>query len=128
MEALSTGESYFPSARQWHRIGVSKPPDPHELFVHLDARVTPVTTLQTFKNLQGVWVHRATESDLKLLATLVSLTCMVLMEPVVESLAPLQNLTGLLALNLEDPRTLHGLDRLARLRCLVLRHFRRVRS
>jgi len=128
MKSLSIEQNYFPSPRQWHRIDPLRPSPSEAPFVHLDARVVPVATLKTFSNLQGVWLYRATQDHLEVLAEFASLTCMHLQEPVMDTLPSLGGLTRLRALNLEDPPTLHGLDRLAVLEYLALRHFRRIKS
>ena len=44
------------------------------------------------------------------------------------SLAPLSKLSGLESLELDDPLMISGIERLTSLTCLVLRHFRRVKS
>jgi hypothetical protein len=51
-----------------------------------------------------------------------------LVEPRITSLAPLRHLPNLQALSMEDPPVLHGLDHLQNLRCLTMRHFRRIKS
>ncbi len=48
--------------------------------------------------------------------------------PRITSLAPLRALAHLAALELDDPPTLAGLDQLVELKCLVLRHIRRIKS
>jgi hypothetical protein len=121
-------EAFLPKTQQWHRVGGGKPHDPDARFVYIDARAAPLRILGIFKNLQGVWVGRATESDLEQFAQFPSLTVVRLVAPRITSLAPLQHLPNLEALNLEDPPTVSGLDRLANLRCLALRHFPRIKS
>jgi hypothetical protein len=121
-------EFYLPRRHQWHRVGGAKPRDAEARFVHVDAKTTPLSVLGSFKSLQGVWVGRATESDLDSLARFPSLAVVRLVAPRIISLAPLQHLPNLEALDVEDPPTLFELDQLANLRCLVLRHFPRIKS
>jgi len=129
MDALTyPWELYLPRIQQWHRVGGAKSRVPDAPFVYVDARATPLGILGSFKQLQGVWVGRATESDLEQLAHFPSLASVRLVAPRITSLAPLRHLPNLEALDLEDFPTLFELDCLANLRCLVLRHFPRLKS
>ncbi len=121
-------ENYLPKAQQWYRVDGSKSPVPDAPFVQVDAKVTPLSVLASFERLQAVRVSRATQSDLELLARFASVASVSLVAPQIQSLAPLQALPLLEALNLHDPPTLLGLDELGDLKCLVLRHFRRIKS
>jgi hypothetical protein len=121
-------ELYLPEFRQFYHAEGRTPPGPNELFVRLDARATPLLRLADFKNLKGVWIGAAAQSDLEVLAAIPSLTSVRLVNPRITSLAPLSGLSHLEALSLDDPPTLNELDGLGNLKCLVLRHFRRVRS
>jgi Leucine-rich repeat (LRR) protein len=125
---LSPWEGFLPKTQEWHRIGGTRSHDAEARFVYLDTRATPLKVLGGFKNLQGVWLGSATESDLKSLAQLSSLSVVRLVAPHIASLSPLRHLPNLEGLVLDEPPTLNGLDRLANLRCLVMRHFPRVKS
>ena len=129
MNAISRPwDLYLPKARQWSRVDGSKPPVPDALFVRVDAQVTPIHILGSFRRIQAVWVGHAAQGDVELLADFASLTSVSLVAPRLTSLAPLRALRRLQALELDDPPTLSGLDSLSDLKCLVLRHFRRIRS
>jgi hypothetical protein len=129
MDALAYPyEHYLPKVQQWHRAGGEKPHDPEARFVYVNPRATPLNVLETFKNLEGVWLDRAADADLESTAQYPSVAIMRLRAPRITSLAPLRRLTNLAALSLEDPLVLHGLDRLQSLRCLVMTHFRRIKS
>lgn len=129
MDALAYPyEFYLPKAQQWHHAGGAKPHDPVARFVHVNPAVAPLSVLDDFKGLQGVWLAGATDAHLESLARRPALTVVKLMEPRITSLSPLGRLPKLRALSLEDPPTLRGLEFLQSLRCLAMRHFRRITS
>lgn len=129
MDALSyPGEFYIPKAPHWARLGRSKIPPPGAQFVRIDTKLTAVSVLETVTNLKGVSIGHATQDDLEFITRFAALTCVRLMMPRIASLAPLRALAHLAALELDDPPTLAGLDQLVDLKCLVLRHFRRIKS
>jgi hypothetical protein len=129
MDALTYPyEVYLPKVQQWHRVGGPKPHDPEAEFVFLDTMTTPLAVLEGFKRLQGVWLARAADTHLESLSQIPALAVVRLVEPRITTLAPLRRLPNLQALSLEDPPVLHGLERLQNLRCLTMRHFRRINS
>jgi hypothetical protein len=129
MDALTyPWESYLPKRQQWHRASQSKPYDPEARFMYVNPEATPLSILESFKSLQGVWVERAADADLESLRQFPQLKVVRLREPRIASLAPLRHLPNLHALHLEEPPVLHGLDRLQNVRCLVMRHFRQIKS
>lgn len=129
MDALSyPWEFYIPKAQRWARIGRGKMPARDAPFVHIDAKFTPIAILEGFTRLNGLSVGHAGQADLEFFARCSSLTCLCLVAPRITSLAPLGALSGLDALELDDPPTLSELERLTNLKCLVLRHFRRIKS
>jgi hypothetical protein len=129
MDALTYPyELYLPKVQQWHRVGGAKPRDPEARFVYVDTTATSLGVLESFMNLQGVWLHRAADADMEPLSRFPSLAVVRLVMPRITSLTPLKHLPNLQALSLEDPPVLHGLERLRNLRCLAMRHFRRIKS
>jgi hypothetical protein len=129
MDALTYPyERYLPKAQQWHHAGGPKPHDPEARFVHLNPAVAPLSVLDDFKNLQGVWLWRAADAHLETLSRFPGMSVVRLVEPRITSLAPLSHLPKLQALSLEDPAVLDGLEGLQNLRCLAMRHFRRIKS
>ena len=121
-------EFYIPKARQWSIIGRGKMASPDAEFVRLDAKFTPIAILEGFANLKGVSLGHPSQQHLEFFQHFSSLKCVCLIVPRVTSLTPLAALRHLQALELDDPPTLAGLDRLTNLKCLVLRHFRRIKS
>src|SRR5262245_21088484 len=121
-------EFYIPKARQWSIIGRGKMGAPDAEFVRLDAKFTPITILDGFTNLRGVSLGHPTQQDLEFLQRFSALECVCVIVLRGASLVPLAALQHLQALELDDPPTLSGLDRLTNLKCLVLRHFRRITS
>jgi hypothetical protein len=129
MDALSRPwDLYLPKAQQWCHVDVSKPLAANEPFVRIDAKIAPLKVLEGSRQLRAVLAGHVTQSDVELLGRFTSLKSVSLVAPRITSLAPLQALGNLEALELNDPPTLYGLDSLAGLRCLVLRHFRRIKS
>ena len=129
MDALTYPyERYLPKAQQWHHTGGPKPHDPEARFVYLNPAVAPLSVLDDFKNLQGVWLWRAADAHLETLSRFPGMSVVRLADPRITSLAPLNQLPKLRALSLEDPPVLHGLETLQDLRCLTMRHFRRINS
>lgn len=129
MDALTYPyEFYLPKAQQWHHVSGPRPHDPDARFVHVNPAVAPLSVLDGFKSLQGVWLDGATDVHLESLARWPALTVVKLMVPRITSLSPLGRLPKLRALSLEDPPTLNGLEALWHLRCLAMRHFRRITS
>jgi hypothetical protein len=129
MDAISyPWEFYIPKAPKWARMGRGKTAPPDAQFVRIDTKLTPVSVFETFSDLKGVSIGHATEDDLKLISQIAGLTCVCLVVPRLITLAPLAALESLEALELDDPPTLSGLEQLIHLKCLVLRHFRRIKS
>jgi hypothetical protein len=129
MDALTYPyENYLPKVQQWHRAGVPNPHDPEARFVYVDTTAASLSLLDSFKGLQGVWLRRATDTHMGTLSRFPALYVVRLVEPRITSLAPLKHLPNLQALSLEDPPDLHGLEGLKNLRCLTMRHFRRISS
>lgn len=129
MDALAYPyEFYLPKAQQWHHVSGTKPHNPDARFVQVNPAGVPLSVLDDFKGLQGVWLGGATDAHLESLAQMPALTAVKLMEPRITSLSPLGRLPKLRALGLEDPPTLSGLEVLRHLRCLAMRHFRRITS
>lgn len=121
-------EFYIPKAQKWSIIGRGKMAPPEAQFVRMDAKFTPVAILEAFAGLRGVSLGHPSQDDLAFLPRFSSLSCVCLVAPLITSLAPLTTFSSLEALELDDPPTLSGLERLTNLRCLVLRHFRRIDS
>jgi hypothetical protein len=120
---------YLPKVqRQWHRASSAKPHDPEARFVYVDITTAPLSILESFKGLQGVWLRRAADAHLKSLARFTALSVVRLVEPCIASLTPLKHLSNLQTLSMEDPPVLHGLETLQNLRRLTMRHFRRINS
>jgi hypothetical protein len=129
MDALTYPyEFYLPKAQQWHRVGGQKPHDPEARFVYVDPTAAPIGVLADFKDLQGVWLWQAAYAHIETLSRFPAISVVRLAEPRISSLAPLKHLPNLQALSLEDPLVLEGLEGLQRLRCLAMRHFRRINS
>ena len=129
MDALTYPyELYLPNVQQWHRASGPKPRDPEARFVYVDITSEPLSVLESFKDLQGVWLRRAADAHLESLARFTALSVVRLVEPHITSLTPLKHLPNLQALSMEDPPVLHGLETLKNLRCLTMRHFRRIES
>jgi hypothetical protein len=129
MDALTYPfEIYLPKVQQWHHVGGPKPHDPDARFVHVNPVVAPLSVLDEFKDLEGVWLWRAADAHMEALPRFPALTVVRLVEPRITSLAPLRHLPNLQALSMEDPPVLQGLERLQNLRCLTMRHFRRINS
>jgi hypothetical protein len=129
MDALAYPyEFYLPKVQQWYRAGGPKPHDPEARFVHVNPVVAPLSVLDDFKNLQGVWVWRPVDAHLEELSRFPRLSVVRLVEPRITSLAPLKHLPNLQALSMDDPPVLNGLEGLRNLRCLTMRHFRRINS
>ena len=121
-------EFFIPKGQKWSIIGRGKMAARDAAFVRLDAKFTPIAILEEFTNLRGISLGHPSQQDLEFLQRFPSLKCVCLIVPRVTSLTPLATLRHLQALELEDPPTLSGLDRLTNLMCLVLRHFRRIKS
>jgi len=129
MDALSYPWAvYIPKAQQWVGLERSKTPPPDAQFVRLDTKLTAVSVLEEFTNLKGVSIGHATQGDLEVITQFAAVTYVCLVMPRITSLAPLRALAHLAALELDDPPTLAGLDQLVELKCLVLRHIRRIKS
>jgi hypothetical protein len=127
MDALSyPWEVYFPKARSWSRVGRGEPPPSDCRYIRIDTKLTPVSILDNFVALNGVSIGHATQHDLEAIATIPPITCVSLAMPRITSLAPLCKLSGLESLELDDPPTIAGIEGLISLKCLVLRHFRRI--
>jgi hypothetical protein len=121
-------EFYIPKAHTWSNIGRGRMPGPDATFVRIDTKYTPIAILENFTSLKSLSAGRATRADLEFIGRIPSLVCVRLVTPRIRSLAPLRALPGLVALELDDPPTLAEIDRLTNLKCLVLRHFRRIKS
>lgn len=119
---------YLPKARTWSNIDRTKKLAPDAPFVRIDTKLTDVKILESFSDLKGVSIGHATQADLEFVTRLTALNCVRLEMPRVTSLAPLRDLPKLEALELDDPPTLEGLEKLVGLKCLALRHFRRIKS
>jgi hypothetical protein len=129
MDALTYPyEFYLPKAQQWHRMGGQEPHDSEARFVFVDPTTAPLGVLAGFKDLQGVWLWRAGDAHLEKLSRFPGLSVVRLVDPRITSFAPLKHLPNLQALSLEDPPALEGLEGLQNLRCLAMRHFRRINS
>jgi len=129
MDALKyPWEFYIPKALKWSRIGRGEPPAPDTPYIRMDTKITPICILDNFVALKGLSISHATQSDLKAIAKIPAVTCVCLVMPRITSFAPLCELSGLESLELDDPPTISGMERLPSLKCLVLRHFRRVKS
>jgi hypothetical protein len=129
MDALAYPyEFYLPKVQQWHHVGGPKLHDPEARFVHVNPAMAPLSVLDDFKNLQGVWLWRAADDQIETLSRFHGLSVVRLVDPRITSLAPLSHLPKLRALSLEDPPALNGLDQLQNLCCLAMRHFRRIKS
>jgi hypothetical protein len=121
-------EFYIPKARNWSIIGRGKMAPPDAQYVRMDAKFTPIAVLEQFAQLRGISLGHPSQGDLEFLLRFSSLECVCLLAPKVTSLAPLATLSRLGSLELDDPPTLSGLECLPSVRCLVLRHFRRIKS
>jgi hypothetical protein len=129
MNAISyPWEFYIPKAQQWSRMGRGKTATPDAQFVRIDTKLTPVSVIESFTDLKGVSISHATQDNLEFITQFTTVTCGCLVMPRITSLAPLAKLGRLESLELDDPPTLSGLERLTHLKCLVLRHFRRIKS
>ncbi|HXH50101.1 MAG TPA: hypothetical protein VNM47_12225 [Terriglobia bacterium] len=129
MDALTYPyELYLPKVQQWHRVGGQEPHDPDARFVYVDITAAPLSVLDGFKDLQGVWLRRAADAHMEALPRFSALSVVYLVEARITSLAPLRHLPKLQAISLADPPVLHGLEGLKNLRCLTMRHFRRINS
>jgi len=129
MDALSyPWQCYIPKMQQWARVDHSGMLPSDAQFVRIDTKLTAVSILQSLANLKGVSIGHATQDDLEFITCFAALTCVRLVTPRITSLAPLGALARLAALELDDPPTLAGLYKLVGLKCLVLRHFRRIKS
>jgi hypothetical protein len=129
MNAISyPWEFYIPKAQKWSRMGRGKTAAPDAQFVRIDTKLTAVGVLDSFTDLKGVSIGHATQDDLEFITQFATVTCVCLVLPRITSLAPLAELGRLESLELDDPPTLSGLERLTNLKCLVLRHFRRIKS
>jgi hypothetical protein len=128
MDALSYPWAvYIPKAQKWMGLESSKTPPPDAQFVRLDTKLTAVSVLEEFTNLKGVSISHATQGDLEFITKLAAVMCVRLVMPRITSLEPLRALAHLAALELDDPPTLAGLDQLVELKCLLLRHIRRIK-
>ena len=128
MDALSyPGQRYIPKMQQWASLDDSGTPR-NAQFVRIDTKTTAVNVLESLGNLKGVSIGHATQNDLEFITRFAALTRVRLVTPRITSLAPLGALVSLEALELDDPPTLVGLDQLIELKCLVLRHIRRIKS
>jgi len=121
-------ECYFPKAKQWHRLDNGQTAAPEAQYLRIDAKVSPLRILEGSAGVQGLAISRLSQPELESLKRFSSLTCLCLIAPQITSLASLQELPNLTALELDDPPTLFGLERVIGLQCLVLRHFRRIKS
>lgn len=121
-------EFYIPKAPKWSIIGRGKMAPPEAQFVRIDVKFTPIAVLERFATLRGVSLGHPSQADIEFLNRFFSLTCVCLVMPRFTSLSPLAAHANLQALELDDPLTLSGLERLTNLKCLVLRHFRRIDS
>ena len=129
MDALSyPWEVYIPKAPRWSDIGRGTPPPPDTPYIRFDTKLAPVSILDSFVALKGVSIGHATQHDVEAIAKIPTVTCVCLVMPRITSLAPLSRLFGLESLELDDPPTISGMECLTSLKCLVLRHFRRVKS
>jgi hypothetical protein len=129
MDALNfSRQFYILGVAQWSHLGRSQAPTAEAQYLRLDAKVTPIREINDFKSLKGVSIGHATQSDIEYIADLSALTCVCLAVPQFSSLAPLGALRQLTVLELDDPPSLTGVDRVGGLECLLMRHFRRVRN
>ena len=127
MDALTyLWEVYMPKAPRWSHIGRGTPPPPDTPYIRFDTKLAPVSILDSFVALKGVSIGHATQHDVEAIATIPAITCVSLAMPRITSLAPLCKLSGLEFLELDDPPTIAGIEGLISLKCLVLRHFRRI--
>jgi len=127
MDALTyLWEVYMPKAPRWSHIGRGTPPPPDTPYIRFDTKLAPVSILDSFVALKGVSIGHATQHDVEAIATIPAITCVSLAMPRITSLAPLCKLSGLESLELDDPPTIAGIEGLISLKCLVLRHFRRI--
>ena len=118
----------MPKAPRWSYIGRGTPLPPDTPYIRFDTKLTPVSILDSFLALKDVSIGHATQHDVEAIAKIPTITCVYLVMPRITSLAPLSKLSGLESLELDDPPTISGIDRLTSLKCFVLRHFRRVKS
>ena len=129
MDALSyPQENYFPAARDWTTVSPAKPEPENTSYVRVDARLAAIENLKTLTGLKGISIGRANQENLEFIRFFRDLTCVRLTAGRFTNLVPLRELPRLETLELDDPPTFAGLDQLQGLRCLVLRHFRRIRS
>jgi len=129
MDALSfPWDRYIPKIQKWSHVNRPKAMALDAQFVHVDTKSTSVEILESFAGLRGVRLGHATQNNLEFLGRFTSITCVSLLISRFASLAPLRELPHLDALELDDPPTLSGLENLTGLKCLVLRHFRRIKS
>lgn len=123
-----SGKSYFPKAAQWQRVVGVQPPPSQASFIRIDAKLSPLKILEGFTEIKGLAISRLSQPKLEWLSRFPSLTCLCLITPQITSLVTLQEFPNLIALELDDPPTLFGLGRVSSLECLVLRHFRKIKS
>jgi hypothetical protein len=129
MDALSyPWGSYFPAARDWAMVSPAKPAPENASYVRVDAKLTALEELKNLACLKGIFIGRASQENLEFLRFFPGLACVGLIVGRFTNLAPLRELPRLEALELDDPPSLVGLDQLDGLRCLALRHFRRIKS